>query len=57
MPRLAARGKEDIVKFQSFEKFAELERFQLRRTGVRLVVATAVGAAILAAVIMALPFG
>lgn len=45
------------MRFESFEQFAELERSRLRNAGFRLVVAVAAGVVILAAVIMALPFG
>lgn len=49
--------KEDTVKFHTFERFSEEQRFDLKRTGMRVVVAAIVGAGVLAALVMALPSG
>lgn len=45
------------MRFETFEQFAEVERSRFRRTGARVLIAAAIGAVVIGAVILALPFG
>jgi hypothetical protein len=46
-----------MLRFQSFEQLSDSQRLHLRREGVRFVIAVIAGAAAIAALVLALPFG